>query len=279
MSDPNPSSPSHSQNNAQDVLNTKGESEALSTDQTTAKPGPEAEAAQPAAKSDLNTASQGEKTPGVSQSLLHNVNSADQKQGERVRKRNQIISIICAVIFLIVFYYLLKSGMLADTNRIKAVIQKAGPLGPVVFILISVFSSYVPIVPMGSMGSIGIVLFGTIPAFFYNTITSIINCLIAYWLAKRYGKRIILWFASPETVNKYEKRLQESGRFTAIFTVLMFMPVSPDLVLCMIAALSNMPFKKFLSIILISRPVSSFCYSMGLLKIVEWFLKFLHILS
>ncbi len=277
MSDSNTSNPSHpNKTDLQDASIIQDESEAVSTGQTTAKPASKAQTVLP---SDSKTDPKEEGTAGVSPSLMQNVNSADQKQGERVRKRNQILSIICAVIFLGVFYYLLKSGTLADTNKIKAVIQKAGPLGPVVFILISVFSSYVPIVPMGSMGSIGIVLFGTVPAFFYNTITSILNCLIAYWLAKRYGKRIILWFASPETVNKYEKRLQESGRFTTIFTVLMFMPVSPDLVLCMIAALSNMPFKKFLSIILISRPVSSFCYSMGLLKIVEWFLKFLHVIS
>ncbi len=212
-----------------------------------------------------------------SSSVIEGVNTEQKNQGARVRRRNQIVSVIFAVLFIAVFYYLLKNGKLADTNHIKAMIQKAGPFGPILFILISVFSSYIPIVPMGSMGSIGIVLFGTVPAFFYNTITSICNCLIAYWLAKRYGKRIILWFASPETVDKYEKRLQNSGHFAMIFTIFMFLPVSPDIVLCMIAALSGMSFKKFLLIILCSRPVSSFCYSMGLLKIVEWLLHLFHL--
>lgn len=197
-------------------------------------------------------------------------------EGAKVRKRNAIISVIFAVIFFAALFWLIKSGQINDTDKIRHMLEKAGPFGPILFILISVFSSYVPIIPMGAMGSIGIALFGTLPAFLYNTCVSYCNCLLAFWLARRFGKRIILWFAAPETVDKYENWLHKWGHYELIFTVFMFMPISPDLVLCMIAGLTGMKFSHFLIIILLSRPFSSWCYSTGMLKLFQWLRHLFH---
>ncbi len=202
---------------------------------------------------------------------------ADRDAGARVRKRNAIIAVVCGVIFFGGLFWLMKTGKLADTSQIQKLIEKSGFFGPILFILISVFSSFVPIIPMGSMGSIGIVLFGPLMAFIYNSLTSMINCLIAYWLALRYGNKIILWFAAPETVEKYEGWLKKSKHFELIFFICMMMPVSPDLVLCMIAGLMGLKFSHFLIIILISRPFSSWCYSTGLLKVFEWLRHLFHL--
>lgn len=198
------------------------------------------------------------------------------EEGARVRKRNAMISVIFAIIFFAVLYWLMKSGQINDTDKIRRMLEKAGPFGPILFILLSIFSSYIPIIPMGAMGSIGIALFGAMPAFIYNTCTSYCNCLLAYWLAKRYGKRIILWFAAPETVDKYESWLHKWGHYELIFTIFMFMPISPDLVLCMIAGLTGLKFSHFLIIILLSRPFSSWCYSTGMLKFFQWIRQAVH---
>lgn len=193
-----------------------------------------------------------------------------EKKGARARKRNMYISIVCGVIFFALLFWALRSGKLSDTNEITKMIRYAGPFGPIVFILFSVFTSYIPIIPMGSMGSIGIVVFGTLPAFIYNTLTSYINCFLAYWLAKRFGIRLLLQFAPPKTVARYEGWLKKSKHYVAFFTFFMMMPVSPDLILCMIAGLLNMKFSTFFWIIIVSRPFSSWCYSTGLLKVFEW---------
>ena len=197
--------------------------------------------------------------------------------GRNVRKRNLVISIIFGVIFFGLLFWLIKSGNIDNTDQIRRIIEQGGIFSPLLFILFSVFTSYVPIVPMGSMGSIGIVLFGPFYAFWLNSITSIINCLLAYALARKFGNRIILWFASPETVNKYESWLEKSGHYQLFFTIAMFMPVSPDLVLCMLAGIMNMKFSHFLIIILLSRPFSSWCYSTGLLYVFDWLRKVFHL--
>ncbi len=203
--------------------------------------------------------------------------SQAEKAGAKVRKRNAIISVIFFVLFFGGMYWAMKSGLLADTDQIRHFIEKTGAFGPIVFILISVFTSYIPVVPLGSMGSVGIVLFGVWPAFIYNSITSVINCLIAFFLAKKYGYRILLMFAAPKTVEKYRNWLQKSKHFELFFFICMLLPVSPDLVLCMIAGMTGMKFSHFLIIILVSRPVSSFCYSNGLLRVFDWLAKAIHL--
>lgn len=96
-------------------------------------------------------------------------------------------------------------------------------------------------------------------------------------LARHYGWKIILWFASPQTVEKYEGWLAKFKHFELVFAILMFMPVSPDLVLCMMAGLMKMKLSHFIPIILFSRPFSSWCYSTGLLKVFQGLRNFFHV--
>ena len=175
--------------------------------------------------------------------------------GAAARKRNFVISIVSTIVFGALLVWILHKGV--DTAAIQKFLENCGPLAPVLFIAISVFSSYVPIVPMGSMGSIGIVLFGPVTAFFYNYATSVINCTLGFWLAKRYGDRMILNIASPKTYARYRHWVQTTKHFTLVFIICMFLPVSPDIILCMLAGLNGMSWGRFLAIILVSRPVSS----------------------
>lgn len=204
------------------------------------------------------------------------LNSKEEKAGAKIRRRNSIISVIFLILFIALLVWAANTGKLADTNEIRTYIEKAGPFGPLLFILISVFTSYIPVVPLGSMGSIGIVLFGLWPASIYNSITSILNCILAYWLARKYGVRILLWFAAPQTIGKYLSLMKKSRHLELLFFIVMLLPVSPDLVWCMLAGILHMNFSHFLIMTIISRPVSSFCYSNGLLRVFDWLRSLLH---
>lgn len=242
-------------------------------DSSAPKPETDVSVAAPAPSESKNS----EPITSLGPSLQVSENSEEARAGARARRRNSILSIVCGIVFFALLFWALKTGKLSDTKEIQNMIEAAGPFGPVLFIVFSVFTSYVPLVPMGSMGSIGIVVFGALPAFFYNTLTSYINCFLAYGLARHYGIRLLLQFAAPKTVTKYENWLKKSRNYELFFAFMMMMPVSPDLVLCMIAGLLNMKFSHFFWIILISRPFSSWCYSTGLLKVFEWLRKAVHL--
>lgn len=200
-----------------------------------------------------------------------------EDSGAAARRRNMIISVIATIVGILVLAYFLRTGALSDTDKIRQFIQDSGFWAPVLFIAISVFSSYIPIIPMGSMGSIGIVLFGPVTAFFYNYATSVINCTLGYWLARKFGVKMIFRITSPKTYCKYKNWIARTRHFPLIFTICMFLPVSPDILLCMMAGLTGMSFGRFILIILISRPFSSWAYSTGLLKIFDWFRTTLHL--
>lgn len=202
--------------------------------------------------------------------------SEEEKAGARIRRRNTILSAVFLIGFIAAFIWAAKTDHLASTDQIRSWIAQAGPWGPLLYIPFCVFTSYIPIVPFGSMGSIGIVLIGVWPAFLYNSIVSILNCLLAYYLARRFGMKILLWFADRKTIEKNMNRMKSSKHLELLFFGVMLLPVSPDLLWCMLAGLLNMNFVHFLIMVIISRPISSFAYTNGLLKVIEWLLKALH---
>ncbi len=74
---------------------------------------------------------------------------------------------------------------------------------------------------------------------------------------------------SEQTFDKYYTKLQNSKNFTKYFAILIFLPVAPDDLLCMIAGLTKMKFRTFLIIILLGKPVSSFFYSYFIMRLMR----------
>ena len=65
---------------------------------------------------------------------------------------------------------------------------------------------------------------------------------------------------------KYGKYLKwmENGTFDKWFALAIFFPAAPDDLLCFLAGVTSMSFKKFLIIILLGKPLSIAAYSLGL---------------
>lgn len=56
----------------------------------------------------------------------------------------------------------------------------------------------------------------------------------------------------------------ENGTFDKWFALAIFFPAAPDDLLCFLAGVTSMSFKKFLIIILLGKPLSIAAYSLGL---------------
>ena len=72
------------------------------------------------------------------------------------------------------------------------------------------------------------------------------------------------FFVKEETYNKYITWLEKGKKFDKFFAAAIFFPCAPDDVLCMIAGLTKMSWKKFSAIILLGKPASIAAYSMAL---------------
>ena len=85
--------------------------------------------------------------------------------------------------------------------------------------------------------------------------------ICAFYLSRKYGIKLIYKLFCKETIEKYLKYIQ-TNKFEKIFFWGIFLPGFPDDLLCYIAGISNMKFKRFLGIIIIGKPFALIMYSL-----------------
>lgn len=183
-----------------------------------------------------------------------------------------VISMAAMVVFVI---YGMKSGLFSDRSQMESFVNRSGLWGPVLFILIQIVQVVIPIIPGGISCAAGVILFGPWYGLLYNYVGIVIGSLINFYLARRYGQCFVRFFVKEETYEKYAAWLDKGKKFDKFFAFAIFFPCAPDDLLCMIAGLTKMSWKKFSTIILLGKPASIAMYSMALLYAGSWFGKLL----
>ncbi|HEO3519948.1 TPA: TVP38/TMEM64 family protein, partial [Streptococcus agalactiae] len=132
--------------------------------------------------------------------------------------------------------------------------------GPMIFIVAQIVQIVFPVIPGGVTTVAGFLIFGPTLGFIYNYIGIIIGSVILFWLVKFYGRKFVLLFMDQKTFDKYESKLETSG-YEKFFIFCMASPISPADIMVMITGLSNMSIKRFVTIIMITKPISIIGYS------------------
>jgi len=141
--------------------------------------------------------------------------------------------------------------LLADKERVKAIIKAAGPLAPLLFIFIQALQVVVAPIPGEATGFIGGYLFGVPLGMLYSTIGltlgSTLAFLLGHWLEKRYVARIV----SPATMQRFDFLMERQGVLVAFF--LFLFPGFPKDALSFILGLSPMNLRVFLVVCTVGR--------------------------
>ncbi|MFQ9695724.1 MAG: TVP38/TMEM64 family protein [Zhenhengia sp.] len=183
---------------------------------------------------------------------------------------SSIIGILATIALLIYGY---QAGIFSSAEQLSYMISQAGIWGPLIFIFIQIIQCVIPIIPGGLSCVAGIILFGPFYGFIYNYIGILLGSLINFILARHYGKPLIETIVSKKTYNKYISWLDRGKHFDKLFALAIFMPVAPDDFLCMLAGLTKMTYKKFITIIVLGKPASLLVYSLGLTTAFEAIIK------
>ena len=159
------------------------------------------------------------------------------------------------------------SGLCADKAWIQSILNAAGPLGPLVFIVLQVLQVVFAPIPGEATGFIGGYLFGVPLGLFYSTlgltIGSALAFLIARWLEEHYVKR---WIPA-EILQKFDFLMERQGALVAF--ILFLLPGFPKDYLCFILGLSLMPFKLFLLISTVGRLPGTLLLTLQGAKVVQ----------
>ena len=196
------------------------------------------------------------------------------KTEEKLRKVRLGITILAWVlmaglILLVGLLYL--RGYLTDADKLESFIDQTGSWGPLVFLFIQVLQVLVPILPGGVTTFVGVAVFGPIWGFIWNYLSTCLGSLIAFAIAKRFGRRILEAFFSPKTIANYEHRTDSDSRFAVYFAWAILLPFFPDDLLCYLAGTTEMSYTKFITIILLAKPASILLYSLSAAGIWSFF--------
>lgn len=178
-----------------------------------------------------------------------------------------ILAILASIAFVVWLYHI---GILNDHNILTQTIKSQGAWGIFSYLGLQIVQVVFPIIPGGVTTVVGFLIFGHWWGFFINYIGISIGSIILFWLSRRYGKAFCLLFMKEETFYKYESKIDDKRGYEIFFIISMLSPISPADILIMITGLTSMSYKKFLTIILLCRPISIVAYSLFWIYGAQW---------
>ncbi len=195
---------------------------------------------------------------------------------EKTRKLLNIATVISLSVIVVLTIYGVKTGLLTDRDKLEILVKESGIWGSLLFILIQMVQVVLPIIPGGITCGAGVVIFGAWHGLLYNYIGIVAGSMINFYLARRYGQCFVKYFVKEETYDKYIGWLEKGKKFDKFFAFAIFFPCAPDDVLCLIAGLTRMTWKKFTTIILLGKPASIAMYSLALVYAGTWIQEMLN---
>lgn len=171
----------------------------------------------------------------------------------------KIIKLITIIIAIVLLYLVIREkGYLREITRffsakdgIKSYVQKYGMFAPLVFFIIQTIQVIVSPIPGQITLAVGGSLFGLVNGLLLNFSAIIVGSIIAFMLARVFGKPLVVRFVKEDTFNKYA-RLFKPKYIIFLFLIFLF-PFFPDDALCFLAGISNLPFNIFLLLIILGR--------------------------
>ena len=179
-----------------------------------------------------------------------------------IKKISNIITIALCIFLIAFFVKAAIDGHFETIDTFQAFVHSYGIIAPIMFVFIQTIQVVIPIIP-GVIGcTAGGALFGAIEGFAYNYIGICGGSFIAFFLARKYGIKLVKMLVSEKHYNKYMPLL--SGKTMIILLwVCVLLPLAPDDALCYLAGLTTMKKRQFIPIILIGKIFLIAFYSFG----------------
>ena len=190
--------------------------------------------------------------------------------GMTLESKQRIIKTIAAAGLLLTValaVYGVATGFFWNKTAIESFLQGAGIWAPIVFLSLHIVQIVIPVIPGGACLAVGVIFFGPWLGFFYNIIGISVGSCLSFLLARRFGKPFLEVLVDPEKYAKYEGWLEKGKRFDWLFGIAILLPFAPDDLLCMMAGLTQMSFRKFVLTILLCKPATILVYSLAALAI------------
>lgn len=173
-------------------------------------------------------------------------------------------SILLFIIFSLFIFLTIKYKLwLLFTNKDKLIdlVNSYKALSVFIFIFLQIIQVVIAIIPGEVTGFIGGYLFGVILGTIYSTIGLSLGSLLAFYIARVFGRPVVLYFMNRKYLEKFDYLMTHKG--TSISAFLFVMPGFPKDYLCYILGLSKMRTRTFVVITTFGRLISTFMLTLG----------------
>lgn len=188
-----------------------------------------------------------------------------------VSKILRVVGWVLVALLILIVFRAWRAGVFTSLDKMEAYIGRFGIWSPFVFIIYQIMQIVViPFIPGGVTTTAGVVMFGPVEGLILNYIGICLGSIAAFALAKRYGRHLVLRFVDKKKYDRYEERLSQGKEFEIFFAICIFLPFAPDDLLCFLAGLTEMSYKKFITIILLGKLPVIIGYSISLNMISNW---------
>lgn len=174
---------------------------------------------------------------------------------EKTRSAQRILLAVTVLMLGLLCWVLWRSGFfeaIRTAQGMEAYIQRFSPYSYLVFFFLQLISVILAPIPSNLTTMAGAVLFGTLPAFFLTAGAVVLGSVIVFQLSRVIGKPFVEWFVSSKNWEKYGEIIRRK-RDTFLFLAFLF-PFFPDDLICIMAGLTEIPFRRFFFLVLIARP-------------------------
>ena len=172
-------------------------------------------------------------------------------------KNRQKLLILMAVLLLLAGggWFLYSTGFFQSATSlegVRAYIAQFAPYSYLCFFLVQILSVIFAPIPSNVVAAAGGLLFGTLPAFLVTFSAVVSGSLLIFSLARALGRDFAGRLVSQKLSEKYQSVLQAK---TSTFLALAFLfPFFPDDMLCILAGLTSVSFRRFALTVLLARP-------------------------
>jgi uncharacterized membrane protein YdjX (TVP38/TMEM64 family) len=165
-------------------------------------------------------------------------------------KKIKIIWIALTIIpiILLILGYIFPSQFFSNQESIRVFVNQFGAFASIAFILLQITQVVVTPINHYVVSIAGGFIFGIWPGFIYNWIGRVIGTLIAFYIGRNFGRKIIKHVAKPKTIEKYDMFFNK-GKILLFLAY--FLPLFPDDELSYLAGISAISPKIFIPIMAI----------------------------
>ena len=141
---------------------------------------------------------------------------------------------------------------------------------PLLYILLQYLQVVLLPIPGTLSTVVGVALFGPFRATLYSLLGIILGSFTAFFIGRKFGYKAAIWLVGEDTLLRWQKKLK--GKDNLVLTLMFLLPMFPDDVLCIIAGLSSMSTRYFLTMISIARVLAivTTCYSVDIIPLNTW---------